>query len=225
MNHDLDNIMWHSLCGPHAALSRGSGGARRYAPGFPAMLGFANPQQPDWEGVVDHCEVGEALYCEGWTGAAPVGWKVDFESTMLKMLWDGRTPDDVGAQDLVQLGPELARAALGLTELTRPGPFGLRSFELGDYFGCFDGSRLVAMAGERMRAGDLREISGVCTHPDFQGRGLARRLMLTLIGRQLRRGQTPCLHVLRSNLGARRLYASLGFRDYRETVVRVVSRV
>ena len=42
------------------------------------------------------------------------------------------------------------------------------------------------MAGERMHAGTLREISGVCTHPDFQGRGLARRLMRKLVRRQMR---------------------------------------
>jgi predicted GNAT family acetyltransferase len=30
------------------------------------------------------------------------------------------------------------------------------------------------MAGERMQAGTLREISGVCTHPDVQGAGSRR---------------------------------------------------
>ena len=31
-----------------------------------------------------------------------------------------------------------------------------------------------------MAATGLREISGVCTHPDYQGRGYARRLMTKL---------------------------------------------
>lgn len=35
---------------------------------------------------------------------------------------------------------------------------------------------LAAMAGERMRFAGGTEISGVCTHPDFRGLGLARRL-------------------------------------------------
>jgi predicted GNAT family acetyltransferase len=80
------------------------------------------------------------------------------------------------------------------------------------------------MAGERMHAGTLRELSGVCTHPDFQGRGLARRLMSVLIRRELQRHETPFLHVMRDNIGARRLYERMGFRPYRESVVRVVSR-
>ena len=79
------------------------------------------------------------------------------------------------------------------------------------------------MAGERMHAGKLREISGVCTHPDFQGRGLARRLMLKLVRLQMQRGEAPFLHVMRDNTGAKRLYQKMGFREYRESVVRVVA--
>ena len=46
----------------------------------------------------------------------------------------------------------------------------------------------------------MREISGVCTHPEFQGRGLARRLVAELVRRELGRDQTPFLHVLRANV-------------------------
>jgi ribosomal protein S18 acetylase RimI-like enzyme len=139
------------------------------------------------------------------------------------MIWDAAMPAADEAPEAIALGPEHAAQALELAMLTRPGPFGLRTIELGEYFGCFDGQRLIAMAGERMHAGRLREISGVCTHPDFQGRGYARRLMVKLVRRQLQRGETPFLHVMRDNANARELYWRLGFVDYRESVVRVVS--
>ena len=116
-----------------------------------------------------------------------------------------------------------APQALELAELTNPGPFGLRTLELGEYFGVFDGQRLIAMAGERSHAGMLREISGVCTHPDFQGRGLAKRLMLKLIRREMLRNEAPFLHVMQDNTSARRLYERIGFRNYKETVVRVIA--
>jgi predicted GNAT family acetyltransferase len=87
----------------------------------------------------------------------------------------------------------------------------------------FEGERLVAMAGERMHAGSFREISGICTHPDFRGRGLARGLTAKLVRRQMQRLETPFLHVMRDNAGARRLYGQMGFREHRESVVRVVS--
>jgi ribosomal protein S18 acetylase RimI-like enzyme len=148
---------------------------------------------------------------------------VDAETTMFRMVWEAASPVADAAPDAVRIGPEHARQALNLAELTRPGPFGPRTIDLGEYFGYFDGPDLVAMAGERMFAGTLREVSGVCTHPKFQGRGFARRLMLKLVQRQMQRGEVPFLHVMRDNIGARHLYERMGFRNYLETVVRVVS--
>jgi predicted GNAT family acetyltransferase len=142
---------------------------------------------------------------------------------MYKMVWDAQAPTADEAPDAVRLGAEHAAQALALAQLTKPGPFGLRTIELGDYFGLFEGERLIAMAGERMFAARFREISGVCTDPGFQGRGLARRLMIKLIRRQMARDETPFLHVMRGNSGALRLYQKMGFKIYRESVVRVVS--
>jgi predicted GNAT family acetyltransferase len=100
----------------------------------------------------------------------------------------------------------------------------LRTIELGEYFGWFEDGRLVAMAGERMHAGTLREVSGICTHPDYRGRGLASRLTLKLIRRQMQRGETPFLNVVGDNLTAYRLYQQMGFRNYCESTARVISR-
>ncbi len=223
MKHLLDNIAWHTLAGPHAAYAAGAGSARRYATGFSPIIGFADPQRPDFDALAPYCQAGEHFYCDGWSGAAPAGWRVDAETTMFKMVWAGPVPAADDAPGALRLGAQHADQALALAALTRPGPFGPRTLELGDYVGCFDGEHLVAMAGERMHAGTLREVSGVCTHPDFQGRGLARRLMLALIRRQLQRGETPFLHVMRDNTGAHGLYQRMGFRDEMEAVVRVVS--
>ena len=224
MNHLLDHITWQALSGPHAKFAIGTDDARRYAPGFPPIVGFANAERPNFAALADYCEAGEHFYCDGWSGVAPTGWVIDNETTMFKMLWDAPMPAIDEAPAAVRLGPEHVPQALALARLTRPGPFGPRTIELGEYFGCFEGQQLVAMAGERMCASGLREISGVCTHPDFQGRGFARRLMVKLIRRQIQRNETPFLHVMRDNSSAHRLYERMGFRDYRESVVRVVSR-
>jgi ribosomal protein S18 acetylase RimI-like enzyme len=223
MKHLLDNITWHTLAGPHAKYAAGAEDVRRYAQGFSPILGFADPGRPNFATLAMFCEPGEHFYSEGWSGATPAGWQIDAESTMFKMVWEAEMPAADAAPDAVPLGPEHAAQALELATLTRPGPFGLRTIELGEYFGYFDGQRLVAMAGERMQAGTLREISGVCTYPDLQGRGLARKLMLKLVRRQMQRNETPFLHVMRENSGARRLYERMGFRNYRETVVRVIT--
>lgn len=219
----LDNIAWHTLAGPHRHWSVGDDRIRRYAPGFSPIIGFADPARPDFGALAPHCAPGEHFYCDGWSGPAPPGWQVEAETTMSRMVWLGGTPDVDATLDVAPLGAPHAAQAVALAELTRPGPFALRTPELGEYFGVFDGERLVAMAGERMHAGTLREISGVCTHPDHQGRGLARRLVLLLVRRQLARGETPFLHVMNDNTGARRLYERLGFRTRRDVVVRVVA--
>jgi len=223
MDHLLDNIFWNTLSGMHAHLSAGTGTARRYAPGFSPIVGFPDPRQPDFAALAPFCEAGERFYCDAWSGPAPAGWRIEAESTMYRMVWDGDTPERDEAPDAIPLGKEHAEQALALALLTRPGPFGPRTIELGEYFGYVDGGKLIAMAGERMAAPGLREISGVCTHPDAQGRGYARRLMLKLIRRQLLRGETPFLHVMRTNEAAHGLYLRMGFRDYCETVVRVVT--
>ena len=223
MSQLLDNITWHTLTGPHAKFSAGTDTARRYASGFSPIVGFRDPAQPDFAALAAHCANGEHFYCDGWSGVAPAGWQIDSEATMFKMVWEAPMPATDEAPEALPLGPQHAEQALALATLTRPGPFGVRTIELGEYYGVFEGDRLIAMAGERMCAGPLREISGVCTLPEFQGRGLARRLMLKLVRRQMQRGETPFLHVMRANTGAHALYARMGFRDFRETVVRVVS--
>lgn len=225
MKHLLDNIMWNTLAGAHARFSVGTDRARRFAPGFSPIVGFATPHEPDFDGLRPFCHPGEHFYCDIWSGAPPAGWLIEKENTMFKMVWEVDIPPDDAAPDAVALRPEHAAQALALATLTNPGPFGIRTPELGEYFGYFEGGELIAMAGERMHAGSLREVSGICTHPDFQGRGIARKLTLKLVRRQMQRGETPFLHVVSTNLGARALYEKLGFRNFRETVVRVIAPV
>ncbi|NML16919.1 GNAT family N-acetyltransferase [Azohydromonas caseinilytica] len=223
MTHLLDNIIWHALSGTQRRYSVGTDRARRYSPGFSPIAGFIDPSQPDFNALRSYCEPGEHFYCDGWSGPAPPSWQIEAETTMFRMVWEGALPADDDFPQAIPLESEHALQALELATLTRPGPFGPRTIELGDYFGIFDNGHLVAMAGERMAAQTLREVSGVCTHPDYQGRGWARRLMLKLIRRQLQRGETPFLHVMSENHGAHRLYQRMGFRDYKESVVRVVA--
>jgi ribosomal protein S18 acetylase RimI-like enzyme len=49
--------------------------------------------------------------------------------------------------------------------------------------------------------------------------------MTKLIRRQMRRNETPFLHVKRDNGPALTFYRRMGFRDYKESVVRVVTRI
>ncbi|MFO1302553.1 MAG: GNAT family N-acetyltransferase [Burkholderiales bacterium] len=223
--HLFDNIAWHALTGDQARFAAGDGAARRYARGFSPIVGFEDPSRPDFDALRAIVEPGEAFYCDGWNGPSPPDFRLEADTTMYKMVYAGAMPPADEAPDAVALGPAHLAQVLQLVDLTHPGPFGPRTIELGDYFGVFDGERLVAMAGERFRAGALHEISGVCTHPDHQGRGLARRLMRKLMLRQMARGSVPVLHVIRDNATARDLYLRMGFGIHAESPVRMARRI
>ncbi|MEO6564948.1 MAG: GNAT family N-acetyltransferase [Casimicrobiaceae bacterium] len=221
----LDNVFWHSLNGVQARFSQGTDVARRYAVGFSPIVAFAEPRRPDFDALLPYCDVGDHFYCAGWSGPAPANWTIDAAASMFQMVWAGEAPP---ADDTLAMTPLEGRHApqmVALATLVPPGPFGLRTVELGVYLGVFDGVQLVAMAGERSAAGALREVSGVCTHPDFQGRGYARALMLAVIRLQLARQQIPFLHVMENNVNAHRMYVRMGFRIHQSLAVRVVTRV
>jgi len=221
----LDDIFWLAMSGTQARFATGAGAARRYAPGFSPILGFEDRERPDFAALEPFCAAGERFYVDTWSGEAPPGWGIAIEKKMKRMVWTGSLPEEDPSLEAVPLGASHAQQAVDLAVLTNPGPFGIRTIELGDYFGVFDGGRLVAMAGERLQAGPYREVSGVCTHPEQQGRGLARRLSLKIVRLQMQRGQLSFLHVISTNTNAHALYEKMGFRDYKETTVRVVEKL
>jgi ribosomal protein S18 acetylase RimI-like enzyme len=223
---DFTNIIWRCLDGSQRPLSAGTDRARRYARGFSPLIAFADPEDPDFEALAPFCEPGTRFYCSEWSGPVPGGWSLHRDARMLVMAWDGRpapAPDDTLGEVTLTIAhvPQM----VALAELTRPGPFDSRTIEFGGYVGVFDGDRLVAMAGERLHDRHLREASGICAHPEYQGRGLARRLSELVVRRILARGETPFLHVVTTNARAIALYERMGFVTARDVAVRVVSRL
>ena len=122
-----------------------------------------------------------------------------------------RPPPKMPDESIEPLTDADAAEMLSLATLTKPGPFSLRARSLGEFFGVKEGGALVAMAGERIKQDGFTEISGVCTHPGFRGRGLAKLLSVFMAHRVLGRGETPCLHAFTTNTAAIKLYESIGF--------------
>ncbi len=116
-----------------------------------------------------------------------------------------------GQMQPVELGASDVAAMLELVGLTKPGPFAPRTYEMGRYLGVFEGVRLIAMAGEKLRLPGFTEVSAVCTHPDYRGRGFAKVLVSAIADGVQQRGETPILHVVATNDAAIRTYESLGF--------------
>jgi predicted GNAT family acetyltransferase len=108
-----------------------------------------------------------------------------------------------------------------LATLTEPGPFRERTSELGIFYGIFDGDRLLAMAGQRMRVPGFVEVSAVCTHPDVRGRGFGGVVMREVIREIVESDRTPFLHAFADN-PAVRLYERLGFTQRRSFHLAVI---
>src|SRR6266567_6198253 len=117
-----------------------------------------------------------------------------------------------GTPERIVLGPDDVPAMMELTELTKPGPFSARTHELGTFFGIRLGNQLAAMAGERMKLDGYTEITAVCTHPSFRGRGYAQALLGAVSRMIMARGETPFLHVFSDNAPAIALYHRMGLR-------------
>lgn len=111
---------------------------------------------------------------------------------------------------------------LALAQLTEPGPFLARTHTMGRFVGVRIKGRLAAMAGERLRFPDCTEVSGVCTHPDFRGQGLAIRLSSIITNGIQQRGEQPFLHAWATNRAAIALYERLGFELRTEVQVAVL---
>ena len=217
-------MIWRAFAGSQKHLTTGTDRVRRFATGYSPLLAFADPASADFAQIAPYCQAGERFYCGEWTGAQPTGWTVELDTTMCPMLWNGSLPPAGESLDVVRLRPDHVPQAMELTALTRPGPFGERTIELGEWYGVFEDGLLIAMAGERLQDGRLREISGICTRPEFQGRGLARRMTELMVRRLLARGETPFLHVAAKNTRAVELYKKMGFVVTREVPMRIVVR-
>jgi predicted GNAT family acetyltransferase len=127
-----------------------------------------------------------------------------------------RPLDVVDGPPVIELAAAHRDDVLALTALVYPHYFRARTMELGRYFGIYQDGRLAAMIGERLGTDTATEVSAICTHPDFTGRGYARRLTAMLSNDLRARGLLPFLHVSHGNPRALQLYRQLGFEHRRD---------
>jgi predicted GNAT family acetyltransferase len=222
-SHPLDNPVWGALTGPQAELGVVHGRFRRYRDGIGVFAAVEDPAD-GIEGLAEAMQAGTIHGVVAPHGlVVPSGTELVEASPVPQMVAAVLRPAD-SSVPIRTLGVDDVSAMLELTGLTHPGPFLPRTIEMGHYAGIFDGERLVSMAGERMRLAGFTEISAVCTHPDYQGRGYAKALV-SAIGRDIvERGETPFLHVRASNSTAIAAYERLGFAIRREMIFTVVRR-
>jgi len=214
----LDNPVWWAIRGPQRAFGVGTELSARFDPEISPFGALADsPGHAHWDDLAKLIGSGEVVALTGENGTPPTGWTVLRTMGGVQMV-GGRLGSEAdgsihgAAEDpVVTLEPGDVDDMLALVERARPGPFLSRTVEFGGYVGVRRDGRLVAMAGQRLRLPGLTEISAVATDPDHRRQGLAELLVRTVVAGVCSRGETPFLHADVSNVGAIRLYRTMGF--------------
>lgn len=224
MSHILDRPIWNALHTAHADLAEGGERAMRYPPSIVPFAAAADDTRESLEALENLPAVDEAMaIVEAGPVIIPQGLTVVAEGKLVQMVAE-RPYERISDSRLQPLTSDDAEEMLALATLTKPGPFTLRAQSLGTFWGVKIEGRLVAMAGQRLRQPGFGELSGLCTHPDFQGRGLGTLLFRYVAGEISARGDTVFLHAYYTNTPAITLYKALGFKLRSEMNLRVVKR-
>lgn len=212
---ELDNPFWSSLQTRHRAIALRAGDAARYPAQFAPFLGVARADAEVGDSLARLIEPGETLLLLGAAPRVSAPWTLEAFQPLAQMIRTAPMPV-VDGPEIVELSAAHRADVLALTALVYPHYFRERTMELGRYFGIYmpDKSgdiRLAAMIGERLGTDTHTEMSAICTHPDFAGRGYARRLTAFLTNDTLAHGRMPFLHVSHENVRARQLYEHMGY--------------
>jgi ribosomal protein S18 acetylase RimI-like enzyme len=220
----LDHPIWSALTTSHKHLAEGGPLARRYPVDMTPFAGMADMSAASFAALRDLLSGTQvaALFTPEPV-EMPAGFKVVLAETGEQMIG---SPADSPLRDaeIVTLGSADVPAMTALVELTKPGPFAARTHELGTFLGIRAGGELVAMTGERMKPGQFVEMTAVCVHPDYRGRGYAQALLAAVARRIEARGEIPFLHVFSNNSSAIALYQRQGMRIRRRLYVTAFMR-
>jgi ribosomal protein S18 acetylase RimI-like enzyme len=223
-DHPLDYPIWTALTTRQSTLAEGGALARRFPPDI-APFAALKDHSPECFAAL------HALLPDGETRAAfftpePPSPPDDFEVVMATTgeQMTGTPTAVASSVPLVTLGPDDVPAMIELVDLTKPGPFSQRTHTLGTFLGIKIDGRLVAMTGERMKPALYTEMTAVCVHPDYRGRGYAQMLLSAVARQIVARGEIPFLHVFSNNDSAIALYRRQGMEIRRRMHVTVLRK-
>jgi ribosomal protein S18 acetylase RimI-like enzyme len=227
MDHPLENVIWQALTTRQAQFAEARGEARRFLCEVTLLSAFREPSNEGYQSLAELAGPnGTAALFLDHPYEARSGWEVIATAPLLQMVCEnGAAARQDPAFEILDLGSEDSAEMIDLTSLTKPGPFGKRTHELGNYVGIRQNGKLVAMSGQRLQVPGYTEVSAVCTHPGHTGKGYAAALMLEVIRRIRDHGETPFLHVRGDNTRAIALYERLGFRTRKRGYYAVLRQV
>ena len=210
MEHLLHNPVYYALLSGNAHL--GFGAVKCFYEEVSPFVGFHETYANGFEDLYQLLPADrKILHATPQLIDEPKGWQVLIEVKGLQFIYAKGPSLNGSSIKTISLQKQHVEEMIELAALTKPGPFSSRTIEFGHYYGIFENGKLVAMAGQRLHVNDYAEISAVCTHPDYLGRGYAAALIHQQIDLIYNQQCHPFLHVRADNERAIALYERLGF--------------
>ncbi|PVB62966.1 GNAT family N-acetyltransferase [Labrenzia sp. 011] len=224
MTQVFSRTVWSALTSRQSSFSRGGPLAKRFDPAVSPFAASRDNSRSALEALAELIAPGEDHVYLLQAEDIVLPDALEAEVTALGVLMTEQRPAGSTGTDtgIVPLTANDIAEMVALAELTKPGPFTAGTPELGRFWGVKQDGRLAAMAGTRLSVAGFTEVSGICTHPDFRGQGLASKLSRHVAGAIRAQGDTPFLHAYADNHGAIVLYRKLGFEILKEVNVAVV---
>ena len=204
----LDNPIWSALTTHHARFAIGGELAKRFPDTIGPFGAVPGSSPENFQALVDLFAPGESMVILG-PRPTTSEWEVIKAFDLLQFVLP--QVDPLFDHEAVPLDDSHLPKILELIALVYPAYFRQDTAKLGSYYGIFDGDRLAAMAGIRFSFPGFREVSAICTHPDYRNRGFASRITRHLCTHIRAEGETPFLHTEADNKNAQAVYSKLGF--------------
>jgi len=208
----LTNPIWHALTTGSEIFSFGNERIRLIDRGMGFFAGLPEYGPHHLDELYEFLEFGQRVILFPPNQlVTDEKWKIHNKHELLQMVCKQDFSDLAPDPEVRPLAFPDVEEMLALTKLTKPGPFLSKTIDFGDYFGFFSEGKLVSMAGSRLSPDPYTEVSAVCTHPDFGGQGISKKVLPFVLQGIQHRGKIPFLHLYPENTPALRLYSSLGF--------------
>ena len=212
VGHVLDNPAWYALNSYHAHFASGTDLVKTYPPEVMPVSALVDHSEAAFADLERVIKKGEITIVIGPNSPQIPGWTIQQTLIVNQMICQQRFPQPELNVDIVELNSSHISDIMQLLDAGAHLFFTPRAIEMGHFIGIRQQGQLVAMAGERFHLTGYCEISTVCTHPDWQGKGYARALVSILGNEIFDQGEIPYLSVEPENVGAIRLYERLNFR-------------
>ncbi len=208
----LDNPIWNSLNTVDAKMNLGTKDVAIYSSETSPFVGLKEWDKQSQENLYNFLPAERTV---STLIASPFNlsdkWELIFSLGLFQMVCKEPIPFKGAMASIQPLSNLHIPSMIELTALTKPGPFTQRTIDFGNYVGIFKNEQLIAMAGERIHLSEFTEISAVCTHPSYVGKGYAAFLIDHLSQDIQSKGKSAFLHVRQDNQRAFNLYKGLGF--------------